>query len=655
MPQTDVLCSCGTRFTVQDDGNGRPHACPQCGMQNVLPRVRAGAATPIPDVRSVANGARTAVRSTEVLSRSGITMAGALRGLDPGTRFGRYSIVRQIGRGGMGTVYEAHDEAGGKVALKVLSPELAQKEDFVKRFSRESRAMEELDDDRIARIHFSGAADGLPFFAMEFVDGKNLEELLEAEGTFTAARAIELMREAARGLLTASEFGIIHRDVKPTNLIVDREGKLKIVDFGLAKSVDAESRLTVTGAVVGTPYYLSPEQGLGKPVDERADIYSLGATFYHLLCGEPPFDADSPVSIIMCHVNESPEILTDRAEIPEALGRVIMRCIAKDPARRYPGWEELLADLDALEAGEPVSAPSQEASIKTGGPSVVMMDHLEEGSTILRRASRVRRGFAMVLDLTVLGAVAALAREVLSDFNAFLTVGGATFLYLALGEGFGGRAVGKRFFRLRVSRPDGTGPGFFPGVLRAVALLPVALLFTALFVRPNASQLADALSTLGFPGGLSNPMGWFQGLVAYAVFDVLVSFFTRRTGTLHDLVSGTGVFREDRVKRKKKKKRKKRADQGPMLKRPKVFSGYGRPPGPALVGVAAVLVPGIGQLFNGQLPKATIFWAGFIVLALLTDDGVGFVPLWIVSILDAITTAKRRVRAYEERHSSSAN
>ncbi len=647
----DVLCTCGNRFPVRDDGNGRPHACPKCGMQNVLPRARVGVAEPA----RADGGGRTVARSTEVLTRSGISMAGALRGLDPGTQFGRYRVVRQIGRGGMGTVYEAIDERDeSKVALKVLSPELAQKDDFVRRFHRESSALEalnRLNDDRIARFRFSGAADGLPFFVMEYVDGLNLEELLERDGPFPPARAVTLMREAAAGLLAAAEHGIIHRDVKPTNLLVASDGRLKIVDFGLSKSVDSESRLTVTGAVVGTPYYLSPEQALGKAVDERSDIYSLGATFYHLLAGEPPFEAESPVSIIMCHVNEAPEFLTERARhVKEPLARVIMRCMAKDPAVRYPGWEELLADLAAVEAGEPVSAPPQQVSVKRAGPSVVMMDDLDDGSTILRRASRVRRGFAVVFDLAVLGALTTLARAILVRFDPVLVVAGTTFLYLGLGEGFGGRTAGKRFFTLRVSRSDASAPGVFFAVARAFLLLPAGLLFTASALRLDDGMLDRLAGTLGHAGPAPNPQLVFQLLGGVVALDLLVSFLSPRGETLHDLLSGTGVFRAQRVKRKKRARKRKRPGQGSRLRMPRVFSGA-RPPSPGVSAIASLLVPGLGQYFHGQLLKGTILLVGMIFLT-ITAGGVGLIP-WGLSILDAWTVARRRLRQYEKEQADS--
>ncbi|MFH0946065.1 MAG: protein kinase, partial [Planctomycetota bacterium] len=472
MTLAEILCTCGKRFSVQDDGGGLPHACPDCQMLNVLPRV--ASLEPV----GVGAGTETQVRSTRVLSRVGQSVQEAVKGLPEGSVLGPYRVISRIGKGGMGSVYEAVDDRlGQKVALKVLSPELTQRPDFVVRFHRESRSLAELSDPRIAKVYFNGAAEGLPFFAMEFVDGRNLEQILEEDGRMSSEQVLHLMSEAAIGLSAAADQGIIHRDVKPTNLLVDREGNLRIVDFGLAKSVDSESRLTVTGAVVGTPYYLSPEQGLGKPVDVRSDIYSLGATFYHLMTGKPPFDAESPVSIIMCHVSKAPELITERnSSIPEPLARVVMRCIAKSPERRYQDYDELLEDLEAVRQGEPVAAPPQEISAKKTGPSVVVMDELEEGVSVLRRASRIRRGFALAIDFAVLSLawVAVIAifegRVAMHPLQVLLPL---AYLYIAVGDGLGGRSPGKRFAHLRVALPDGTGPSLLAAAIRGLLCLPI--------------------------------------------------------------------------------------------------------------------------------------------------------------------------------------
>ena len=605
MVLAEILCTCGHRFSVADDGTGSPHACPSCHVHNVLARKVNGASAVVEAAPALGE---TAVRQTEVLGPVGLSASRvADYGLPGGTVLGPYRIVSRIGRGGMGSVYEAVDDRlGSRVALKVLSPDLAVQADFVKRFHREATALAGLSDSRIAKVYFSGAAEGLPFFAMEFIDGRNLEEILLQEGAAQPPRVIEWMREAARGLHSAAMRGIIHRDVKPTNLLIDRQGNLRIVDFGLAKAVDSESRLTMTGQVVGTPFYLSPEQGLGKAVDQRSDIYSLGATFYHLLTGKPPFEAEGgAVSIIMRHINDAPEPVSQRrAGVPGALARIVMRCLAKDPARRYQDYESLIDDLDAAEQGKPVAAPAEEVSIRRSQPSFVVVDELDDGSRLLRRASLFRRSLALVVDLGLL-------KLLHTGLHAFLPSGfepqffflPLSFLYLAIGDAAGGSTVGKRFFRLRVARPDGIEPGPGRSIARAVLLAPIWTL--VFWFRPEGvytpDRLAESLQVLisdlfGYAAPLSAIDLAIKAAVALVLMDAICVLFTRKSLALHDLLSGTSVFREDPVPRRKRQRRKPRH----------------RPVAP-IVPVLFAWVPGGGQLINGQMGKALLMFIGIVV------------------------------------------
>lgn len=544
---------------------------------------------------------------------------------------GPYRIERRIGRGGMGSVYEAVDDrAGARVALKVLSPELAQRPDFVARFQRESRALAGLSHDRIAKVYFSGAAEGLPFFAMEYVDGKNLEEVLLEEGVFAPAKVVELMREAALGLRAAAERGIIHRDVKPTNLLLDSTGNLRIVDFGLAKAVDSQSRLTITGAVVGTPFYLSPEQGLGKAVDQRSDIYSLGATFYHLLCGGPPFDAESPVSIIMKHINDAPTPITQRrGGLPEPLSRVVMRCLAKDPRRRYQDYEELTADLDAIARGEPVSAPPVDESIRRSQPSFVVVDDLDEGSLLLRRATVLRRGLGLLMDLVALWVMYLILGKLVpaERFDPALLFLPVSFAYLAIGDGSGGNSLGKRFFRLRVGRPDGSPPGTLRAFGRALLLIPTWSV--VLWFRGDGfAQMEDVLRLLARLSYVTTPLPEAtlemiaRGLLGLVGIDLLAVLFTRRAQTLHDLASGTAVFREDRVRRRA----------------PPSGARDPRPIAPAIPLIASI-VPGIGQLINGQVGKMLLV---YIALAFCSFFPGLMAVVYVGQAAEAWLYAKRR-------------
>jgi len=616
----EILCACGHRFAVTDEGHGTPHACPACQVRNVLPRTESVGAI-------AGSGTKTVVRSTAVLTSKGRDSAE----LPAGTEFGPYRVARRIGKGGMGSVYEAHDQdTNARVALKVLSPDLATRSDFVTRFHRESRALAELDHPRIARVIFSGASEGVPFFAMEFIEGGNLEQFIELNGTLNPERAIQLMTQAASGLQIASERGIIHRDIKPTNLLLDADGGLRIVDFGLAKSVGSDSRLTVTGAVVGTPFYLSPEQGLGKPVDQRSDIYSLGATFYHLLAGNPPFDADSPVSIIMRHVNDPPEPLSRRsAAVPEPLARIVMRCMAKDPARRYQDYDDLLEDLEAARTGEPVSAPPEAMSIRKGGPSVVVMDELEDGARVLRRASRLRRAWAIGVDLMSVGLITLIVSVPLQGLVPLSLAPLLSVLYFAWGDAIGGYTVGKRFMRLRVARDDGGSPGIRGGLARGVCLVPIALIPFL-----SDSSLQELMSAR------LNPDLVRKGLLSLVLLDIGAAFLSPRRRTFHDVLSGTSVFREDRIRKKNKRKSRKRArDNGPPL-------GEVRPVSPLMAALLS-LIPGLGQLANRDRIKAVAIFVAFLVSYSL-ENGAHWLVL-LLSVGEAWWTARKRTDAFEAR------
>lgn len=632
MGVADVNCTCGHVFAVSDDGNGAPHVCPRCKVQNVLPRRRSSSSSAA--MGGIVLG-ETGVRSTRVISPVAAAHQSVVQGLPAGTMVGPYRIVRRVGRGGMGSVYEAIDERSSqRVALKVLSAELSAQPDFVARFHRESRALSTFSDKRIARVFFSGAAEGVPFFAMEFVDGRNLEEILNAEGVLKPERAIEWMREIAVGLDVAAQHGLVHRDVKPTNILIDDSGQVRIVDFGLAKALDSETRLTVTGAVVGTPFYLSPEQGLSKPVDQRSDIYSLGATFYHLLAGKPPFEADNSVSIILKHVHDAVPPIRDRnPRIPESLARIVQRCLSKEPRHRYQDYDELIRDLDAAKAGEPVSAPS-ESAIRRRAPQFVVVDDLEAGSLVLRRATRLRRFMALILDAAVVFAVAWLLRgRTIFD----VAVGGASFLfavvYFGLGDAFGGGTLGKQMFRLRVGKSDGGSIGILRGAMRLLFLAPLAI--APVLAWKSGPQLADLVAFLVEVGAIGREVAreWAAHTVtarnvlfAVAGLDVLVCLLAGKGAALHDLLSGTAVFREELVKHKKRTPKE-------------------RPLDPRIPLVASI-VPGFGQLVNGEMGKGLAF---FIAMAITAPVEL-WMFTWALAAYEAWHTAKQRADKWRRDH-----
>ncbi len=274
---------------------------------------------------------------------------------------GPYEIRGLIGAGGMGIVYQGWDvRLNRAVAVKTLKPELAKEPGFCERFLREARAVAALSHPNVTQIYDIGEAEGRPFFAMEYLEGRPLDALLKEEGKLAPSRAADFIRQAAVGLKAAAARGIIHRDIKPSNLVLTREGVVKVTDFGLAKMVVADSGLTLTGEVLGSPNYLAPEQASGAAADLRSDIYSLGATLYELVTGRPPFDGPTPVSIILKHVREplrSPRQFSP--DLPVPLVTLTQRMLAKRPEDRPKDYETLIRELDRLltPIGLPVAPP----------------------------------------------------------------------------------------------------------------------------------------------------------------------------------------------------------------------------------------------------------------------------------------------------------
>ncbi|HKQ62384.1 MAG TPA: serine/threonine-protein kinase, partial [Candidatus Polarisedimenticolaceae bacterium] len=258
---------------------------------------------------------------------------------------GPYVLEREIGRGGMGLVYAATDpRLGRRVAIKTLLPELAVDPTARQRFLREARAAGAISHPHVTQIYDIGEHEGRVYFAMEYLDGRSLHELLREDGPLAPERAVELLRQAAWGLKAAAERGIIHRDVKPSNLFLTRQGALKITDFGLAKETLASTGLTQQGELIGTPDYISPERANGAAQDVRSDIYSLGVTFYELLAGRLPFSAASPLTVVLHHLRSPvPPLREARPAVPPPLAALIQRMLAKAPAARPQSYDELLA------------------------------------------------------------------------------------------------------------------------------------------------------------------------------------------------------------------------------------------------------------------------------------------------------------------------
>jgi serine/threonine-protein kinase len=280
-----------------------------------------------------------------------------------GTLFdGRYQVVRKLGAGGMANVYLAEDqELGRRVAIKILNERHANDEQFVERFRREAKNAAALSHPNIVSIYDRGEAEGTYYIAMEFLDGRTLKELVVSRGPAPVTVSVEYARQILQALRFAHRHGIVHRDIKPHNVLVDAEGRVKVTDFGIARA--GTSQMTEAGSIVGTAQYLSPEQARGTAVDQRSDVYSLGIVLYELLTGTVPFNGDTPVEIAMKHLSAVPEPPSSkRPEIPRDLDLIVMRALAKDPADRYQGAEEMDADLERFARGAAVSPVTEESA-----------------------------------------------------------------------------------------------------------------------------------------------------------------------------------------------------------------------------------------------------------------------------------------------------
>jgi eukaryotic-like serine/threonine-protein kinase len=321
---------------------------------------------------------------------------------------GRYRLEAKLGSGGMSTVYLARDETLDRpVAVKVMHREMSEQEDQLQRFRQEARAVAKLSHPNVVSVIDAGEDGGYPYIVFEYVKGETLKQRIGRVGALDTQDAIAYAIEVARGLSVAHSRNMVHRDIKPQNVLIDEEGRAKLTDFGISRQLEQDG-VTATGRVLGTTDYVAPEQAMGRDVDPRSDLYSLGVVLYEMLVGQVPFHADSQVGVAMKHVNEElPDVQRRRPEVSAAVALVVERSTAKNPAERYQSIAEMIDDLETALEVEAARAGS------TTGEATSVLDAVPPPQRKL--SGRARWSWAAIVVLLLLGGGALLAVQLISS------------------------------------------------------------------------------------------------------------------------------------------------------------------------------------------------------------------------------------------------
>jgi len=321
---------------------------------------------------------------------------------------GRYRLEAKLGSGGMSTVYLARDETLDRpVAVKVMHREMSEQEDQLQRFRQEARAVAKLTHPNVVAVIDAGEDGGHPYIVFEYVKGETLKQRISRVGALDTQEAIAYAIEVARGLGVAHARNMVHRDIKPQNVLIDEEGRAKLTDFGISRQLEQDG-VTATGRVLGTTDYVAPEQAMGKATDPRSDVYSLGVVLYEMLVGQVPFHADSQVGVAMKHVNEElPDVQRRRPEVSAAVALVVERATAKDPAERYQDIATMIDDLETALEVEAARAGS------TTGEATSVLDAVPEPRRKL--SGRARWSWAAIAIVLLVGGAALAAVQLISS------------------------------------------------------------------------------------------------------------------------------------------------------------------------------------------------------------------------------------------------
>ncbi|HYC82003.1 MAG TPA: protein kinase [Solirubrobacterales bacterium] len=330
---------------------------------------------------------------------------------------GRYRLEAKLGSGGMSTVYLARDTTLDRpVAVKVMHREMSEQADQLERFRQEARAVAKLSHPNVVAVIDAGEDKGHPYIVFEYVEGETLKQRINRVGALDAQEALAYAIEIARGLTVAHARKMVHRDIKPQNVLIDSEGRAKLTDFGISRQLERDG-LTATGRVLGTTDYVSPEQAMGHGVDQRSDVYSLGVVLYEMLIGQVPYHADSQVGVAMKHVNEDmPDVQTRRPELSAAAALVVERATAKDPNQRYQDVGEMIDDLSTALEVEAARAGS------TTGEATSVLQAVPPAKRKL--SSRARWSWAAILLLVLVGGGALALTQLIGSGNSPVGGGG---------------------------------------------------------------------------------------------------------------------------------------------------------------------------------------------------------------------------------------